>query len=182
MTAHEADARTDAASDGQARNERPLWLVAHDFSSLANDAASEAARDLEAMGGSLVLLHVCPVPFVSSYDWIAVDATVNWQREAETSLIDGAVEHLHEIRAVLQRAFPRLSIDALVRDGSPSETILHTAHELKASRIIVASHEHTGLQHLLHGSVCHRIARRAPMPVLVVHKRPTSVVAAEAHL
>jgi len=164
------------------RPARPTWLLAHDFSTAAQSAAREAARDILRIDGGLVLLHVCPVPLPASYDWISADATTGWQRDVEATLVREASARLWDECSSLRRAFPDLRVEVLVRDGPPAETILQVARELKVDRVVVGTHGRKGLQHLLLGSVAERVARHAEVPVLVVKSRPIEPVDAHLHL
>jgi universal stress protein A len=55
-----------------------------------------------------------------------------------------------------------------MRFGRPVETILIAAQKLKSNLIVIGTHGHTGLAHMLLGSVAERIARHATCPVLIV--------------
>lgn len=56
----------------------------------------------------------------------------------------------------------------MVRDD-PDDVILDYAQAHGADLIVMGSHGHTGLRHLLMGSVAEHVLRHAPCPVLVVH-------------
>jgi nucleotide-binding universal stress UspA family protein len=58
-----------------------------------------------------------------------------------------------------------------VRGGVPWQEVVDAARESDADLIIVATHGHTGLAHVLLGSVAERVVRHAPCPVLVVRER-----------
>jgi len=60
---------------------------------------------------------------------------------------------------------------AVVRTGKPHQEILLEAEERRADLIIMATHGHTGVEHMLFGSTAERIVRNAKCPVLTI--RPT---------
>ncbi|MEA3347870.1 MAG: universal stress protein [Pseudomonadota bacterium] len=53
-----------------------------------------------------------------------------------------------------------------IRHGVPYEEIIKYAKEIDADLIVMATHGHTGLSHILLGSVAEKIVRYAPCPVL----------------
>ena len=60
------------------------------------------------------------------------------------------------------------SISPIVRVGRPWQQIVEVATDRKSDLIISATHGHTGLKHVLLGSVAEKIVRHAPCPVLTV--------------
>ena len=55
-----------------------------------------------------------------------------------------------------------------VRTGKPFLEIINTAKEEEIDLIIIATHGHTGVEHILFGSTAEKVVRKAPCPVLVV--------------
>jgi nucleotide-binding universal stress UspA family protein len=60
---------------------------------------------------------------------------------------------------------------AVVRTGKPHQEILLEADERGADLIVMATHGHAGVEHILFGSTAERIVRHAKCPVLTI--RPT---------
>ena len=56
--------------------------------------------------------------------------------------------------------------------GRPWHVICDWAAEKKVDLIVMPTHGHSGLRHILMGSVAERVTHKAPCPVLVV--RPTA--------
>jgi nucleotide-binding universal stress UspA family protein len=52
--------------------------------------------------------------------------------------------------------------------GKPFLEIIRTAREEGSDMIIIASHGHTGVEHLLFGSTAEKVVRKASCPVLVL--------------
>jgi universal stress protein A len=65
----------------------------------------------------------------------------------------------------------RVPASATVRTGTPSKEILAEAEEKSVDLIVVATHGHSGVEHMLFGSTAERIVRKAHCPVLTI--RPT---------
>jgi nucleotide-binding universal stress UspA family protein len=62
----------------------------------------------------------------------------------------------------------RVEAEATVRTGKPFYEINEYARENKINLIIIATHGHTGVEHILFGSTVEKVVRKAPCPVLVV--------------
>ena len=58
--------------------------------------------------------------------------------------------------------------EGLVKVGLPFVEVVSYAKEEGVELIIVATHGHTGVEHVLFGSTAEKIVRKAPCPVLVV--------------
>jgi nucleotide-binding universal stress UspA family protein len=55
-----------------------------------------------------------------------------------------------------------------VRTGTPSQEILTEAEERGVDLIVVATHGHSGVEHMLFGSTAERIVRKSHCPVLTI--------------
>jgi nucleotide-binding universal stress UspA family protein len=67
---------------------------------------------------------------------------------------------------------PSIKMDLVVRKGTPTEGILRYAEEAGIDMIVMATHGHTGLRHILMGNVTEKVVRHSPVPVLTVKPRP----------
>jgi nucleotide-binding universal stress UspA family protein len=56
----------------------------------------------------------------------------------------------------------------VVRTGKPFYEINQYAQERDIDLIIIATHGHSGMEHILFGSTAEKVVRKAPCPVLVV--------------
>ena len=59
-----------------------------------------------------------------------------------------------------------ITCEGEIRHGVPYEEIVNYAREIGADLIVMATHGHTGLSHILLGSVAEKVVRHAPCPVL----------------
>jgi nucleotide-binding universal stress UspA family protein len=74
-----------------------------------------------------------------------------------------------ELRALIQREIgERIPATSSVRTGNPHHEILLEAEEKGVDLIIVATHGHSGVEHMLFGSTADRIVRHATCPVLTI--------------
>ena len=156
-------------------------VVATDFSDtaeLALDRAIELARHFDA---ELHVTHVfaLPVPAVGVYDFAIPESGIREARESALRRLEGAAQKA--VAAGMERTPCMNAVAAGVRThthlvATPTETgISDVAREVGAEMIVVGTHGHTGLKHVLLGSVAERVVRHAPCSVLVV--RPDSSAA-----
>jgi nucleotide-binding universal stress UspA family protein len=55
--------------------------------------------------------------------------------------------------------------------GRPSDVIIRSAGDMKASLVVVGTHGRTALEKLLIGSTAERVVRLATVPVLTVREK-----------
>lgn len=64
----------------------------------------------------------------------------------------------------------KVDSEALIKSGKPFVEIIETASEKDIDLIIIATHGHTGVEHLLFGSTAEKVVRKAPCPVLTIRE------------
>jgi len=136
-------------------------LVPLDFSEHARAVLDWAAHLAEEHGSTVLLLHVyhLPVEFQQLEGaYLPADFWSNVKSEAEQQL--GV--HADALRS------RSLEVEALVREGYPATVIIEEATTQRADLIVIGTHGHTGLKHLLLGSIAERVVQKAPCPVLTV--------------
>jgi nucleotide-binding universal stress UspA family protein len=84
------------------------------------------------------------------------------EREAQEALEEFAKTNLP----------PELRMHLIVRTGAPTEGILRFAEEEGIDLIVMATHGHTGLRHIMMGNVTEKVVRHSHVPVLTVKPRP----------
>lgn len=150
---------------GQAaeRHDVKLILVPIDFSASSLKAMTYAVPFARRFGGKLVLLHV--VEPIATPDFAAAFplALSNDQMKANAS------RQLRRLGEQLE-VEPELIDSLIVRLGRSYHEITETARAMAVDMIIISTHGHTGLKHVLFGSTTERVVRHAPCPVLVVRE------------
>ena len=74
-----------------------------------------------------------------------------------------------ELRGLIEREIGRkVKASSAVRTGNPHQEILSEAEEKMVDLIVVATHGHSGVEHMLFGSTADRVVRRARCPVLTI--------------
>lgn len=140
-------------------------LAAIDFSDVTEDLLA-LARDMAlAHGAALHLIHVeAPEP-----DFVGYDPGPQHVRD---NVAHEAVRHFKEENS-LRNQLREQGIDAhsVVLQGPSVEKVLEEAQRISADLIIVGSHGHGAVYHLLLGSVGEGVLKRATCPVLVVPAR-----------
>ncbi len=137
-------------------------LVPIDFSKLSDDALPWAEFLSARFGADVVLLHVMEKHSINYLPGREPDRDdyAPWMRKSEADLAHTAGR---------MRQFTEAKVSAVVRDGKPFEVICQMAKTLGADLIVLTTHGHTGLKHVLVGSTAERVVRHAPCPVLTVH-------------
>lgn len=152
------------------------FVVAHDLSSFAEEAADTALDDLldSRRGGRLVLVHVVEVYIpAGAIDFVGMApgyaAIEQHARAAAVSSMEHVAERLRAREKLVAGGSSPVAIESVVRVGASADGVLEEAAARRASRIYVGTHGRSGLSRIVLGSVAERIARRAAMPVVVVH-------------
>jgi nucleotide-binding universal stress UspA family protein len=148
-----------------------LWMsvktivVPTDFSSNAEAAFELAGEFAEKFDAKIVLVHVRQEPLIPAATMhpdlqlpasLHADIKAAADKALESTKNKFDTERVAEIRAV---------------DGRAHHGICDAARELNADLIVMATHGHSGIAHLLLGSTAERVLRGAPCPVVTV--RPT---------
>jgi nucleotide-binding universal stress UspA family protein len=137
-------------------------LVPVDFSDISPKVVETAASLAEARGDEITLLHVAlPDPAFVGFEAGPVVVQEAVQRDFQED--HGKLE---TIRADL--AARGLPAGYLHFEGATAEVILREAKRIHASLIVMGSHGHGSLYHLLVGSVTDAVLRKTSCPVLVV--------------
>lgn len=147
-------------------------LVPTDFSPESREAFSEALGLAHQFDGSVHLLHV-----VEKKAPLALDSQT--LMPPEKSLIAMAKKTLVAFAQQGSESHPVVPVFPFTRAGEPWREIVQAARERKADAIILGTRGHTGLQHVLLGSVAERVVRHSPVTVIVVRPRAPAESAAE---
>jgi nucleotide-binding universal stress UspA family protein len=137
-------------------------LVPIDFSEYSKKALHYAIPFAQQFHAKILLLYVVEptiYPADFSFGQIGMPNVENELRvKGEQELQDLIT---NEIKGVVPA-------EGLVKVGLPFVEVVSYAKEEGIDLIIVATHGHTGVEHVLFGSTAEKIVRKAPCPVLVV--------------
>jgi nucleotide-binding universal stress UspA family protein/mono/diheme cytochrome c family protein len=138
-------------------------LVPTDFSANSEPALDYAVAMARKFDAAIHLLHVCEVPamMTSSMDAYAI-AYTDWSQnlgdEAERAL------------ARLESRFSGIPVSNEVLFGNPARCIITAAKTNDADLIVMGTHGHGPVMHLMMGNVAERVVRMSPVPVLTVRQ------------
>ncbi len=136
-------------------------LVPVDFSDHAPPVIEWATHLAKAHGSRILLLHAyhLPVEFQQLEGaYLPQDFWANVKSEAEQSL--GVYRD--------QIADQGIEVEVLVREGYPATVIEEEVERQDADLVVIGTRGHSGLKHLLLGSIAERVVQKAPCPVLTV--------------
>ena len=145
-------------------------VVAIDLSERSDAVLQEGVALARASGGVLHVLHVAGgEPVLAGYDKEDVSS---FTRTARAGELTDEHRRLRELADDITAG--GVEARALVLMGPTAEMILDAAQHLGASHVVLGSHGHGGLHHLLVGSVAEEVVRRSPVAVVLVPVRPPS--------
>ncbi len=137
-------------------------LVPIDFSDYSKKALHYAVPFARQFNAKIYLLYVVePTIYPADFSFGQIGMP-NVENELRTK---GEQELQELIKNEIKNAVPS---EALVKVGLPFVEVVSFAKDEKIELIIVATHGHSGVEHVLFGSTAEKIVRKAPCPVLVV--------------
>lgn len=144
-------------------------LVPIDFSDVTGAVLAEATHLARATSARIWLMHVTPPD--SGYVAGGIGVPV---------VVPGAEVHAERVQEDRQKLTGHekalrdddLDVTAIHTEGNPAEKILEEADQKHADTIVLGSHGHGALYHLLLGGATEAVIRHATCPVLIVPARP----------
>jgi nucleotide-binding universal stress UspA family protein len=161
-------------------------LVPTDFSAPAEQALRYALEEATLHHAQVTLLHVRPPHTGTEVYSIggaprtvvgfdpALEGRLGAAHPPQPTIVrqDHDEEALTALRDLMLERFQG-AWEAEIATGPPADTIVRMARERGADLIVMGTHGHTGLRHMLLGSVAEQVVRLAPCPVLTVKEVPT---------
>ncbi|HKI31043.1 MAG TPA: universal stress protein [Gemmataceae bacterium] len=138
-------------------------LVPTDFSKHSHNALNYAVAFADKFGAELYLLHVVQDLALFIPEAVSVAPPVAPAVEQMTAAVHEALQ-----RIVRENDLGRFTVHCDVREGTPFYEIIQYAKESDIDLIIMGTHGHTGLVHVLLGSVTEKVVRKSPCPVLTI--------------
>ncbi len=139
-------------------------LVPIDFSDYSKKALQYTVKFAKQFNSEISLLYVIePVIYpadLSMGQMVIPNADVDYGEKAEEELNVLAKSEIGDL----------LNYKIMVKTGKPFMEIIDTATEIDADLIIISTHGHTGVEHLLFGSTSEKVVRKAPCPVLTMRE------------
>lgn len=139
-------------------------LVPIDFSDYSKSALKYAVNFAKVFNAEMYLIYVVePVIYPPDFSMgqIAIPSvTIEMDERAKEELTKLAQQ---EIPADIQKHI-------IIKSGKPFVEIIETAAQEDIDLIIIATHGHSGVEHILFGSTAEKVVRKAPCPVLTLRE------------
>lgn len=139
-------------------------LVPIDFSDYSKKALQYTVKFAHSFNAELFLIYVIePIIYpadLSMGQMVIPPSEVNMDEKAKNELEKLAQTEIGDT----------LQYHIMVKTGKPFQEIIETAAEVDADLITIATHGHTGVEHLLFGSTAEKVVRKAPCPVLTLRE------------
>ena len=139
-------------------------LVPIDFSDYSKSALKYAVNFTKSFNADIILIYVVEPVFYPpdfSMGQIAMPSiNTEWDDRAKDELEKLAKS---EITGVA-------NVKTIIKTGKPFVEIIETAKEENVDLIIIATHGHSGVEHILFGSTAEKVVRKAPCPVLTLRE------------
>ncbi len=139
-------------------------LVPIDFSDYSKKALQYSVRFAKNFNAGISLIYVIePAVYPADFSMgqIAVPA-------ADMDLHERAKEELQKLAE--SDISNDVEVEIILKTGKPFVEIIEAATDIDADLIIIATHGHTGVEHLLFGSTAEKVVRKAPCPVLTLRE------------
>ena len=139
-------------------------LVPIDFSDYSKSALKYAVNFSKMFNAEMILVYVVePVIYPPDFSMgqIAMPSVnTEWDERAKDELEKLAKNEIFGIK----------NVKTLIKTGKPFVEIIETAKAEDADLIIIATHGHSGVEHILFGSTAEKVVRKAPCPVLTLRE------------
>jgi nucleotide-binding universal stress UspA family protein len=139
-------------------------LVPIDFSNYSKNALRYAVNFAKKFDAKIYLVYVVePVIYPSDFSMGQVTFPV-----ADLEMNTRAKDELNNLAKT--EISSEIDVETIIKTGKPFVEINETASELDIDLIFIATHGHTGMEHLLFGSTAEKVVRKAPCPVLTLRE------------
>lgn len=126
-----------------------------DFSDTSRAALDYADRLSKKLDAKLIVVHAFKRP-------------ATWDLEGQTE------PSSNEVREQMGALQCEVAIEKIMHAGPPGPVICWLAQENDCDLIVMGTHGHTGLKHLLFGSTAEYVLQHARCPVLTIRDRPAN--------
>jgi nucleotide-binding universal stress UspA family protein len=139
-------------------------LVPIDFSDYSKSSLKYAANFSNKFNAEITLIYVVePVIYPPDFSMgqIAIPSVnAEWDLKAKEELDKLGKQEIPE----------SVKVSTIIKTGKPFLEIIDTAAEENIDLIIIATHGHSGVEHILFGSTAEKVVRKAPCPVLTLRE------------
>jgi nucleotide-binding universal stress UspA family protein len=168
-TSKKNSSKSKELNGGSQSNEFRLQriLVPIDFSEHSKNALNYAVSIAKQFHSELILGYVVESPIYPAefgFGQVALPTA-----ELEMEFRERGKKELEKL--VRSHIKGQVNARTVVAEGPAATEILAIANKEQVDLVIIATHGHTGVEHLLFGSTTEKVVRKAPCPVLVVRAK-----------
>jgi nucleotide-binding universal stress UspA family protein len=139
-------------------------LVPIDFSEYSKNALKYAQEFSKYFGAEIVLIYVVePMLYPPDFSMGQIAMPT-----IDIELDKRAKEELEKLAK--NEIASDIKTEIIIKTGKPFVEIIQTASDLDVDLIIIATHGHSGVEHILFGSTAEKVVRKAPCPVLTLRE------------
>jgi nucleotide-binding universal stress UspA family protein len=139
-------------------------LVPIDFSDYSKSSLKYAVNFAKSFNADITLIYVIePIIYPPDFSMgqIAIPSvSPEWDERAHEELEKLAKNEISS----------DVNVKVIIKTGKPFVEIIETASEEDIDIIIIATHGHSGVEHILFGSTAEKVVRKAPCPVLTLRE------------
>ncbi len=139
-------------------------LVPIDFSDYSKSSLKYAVNYAKHFNAALILVYVIePVIYPPDFSM--------GQIAIPTTGLDMDKRASEELQKLAEKEIPsNVNVKRIIKTGKPFVEIIETAVDEDVDLIIIATHGHSGVEHILFGSTAEKVVRKAPCPVLTLRE------------
>ena len=153
-----------------AATDKPILLVAVDFSDPSTNALVFAAKQAERLGDRLIILHVIHDQAAGYYtdkklkkgEKKRLKRLEEIASEMMDELLAGLIEKHPEIKRTLKKA------EVMLVSGLTVTKILQVIEKVSPEMLVLGNKGRSSLKHILLGSKAEQLARLCPIPVTLI--------------
>ncbi|MBS0204070.1 MAG: universal stress protein [Planctomycetes bacterium] len=132
-------------------------LCPTDFSATADKAVKYAEKLALQTGADLYLVHAFDVPLEMTVVGQSHPMDIKHREQLDQTLVESPLTN---------------RVIRLLHAGAPGEVICWMAQEHNCDIIVMGTHGHGALMHLIFGNVAEYVVRHARCPVITIRNRP----------
>ncbi len=140
-------------------------LVPIDFSDYSKSALRYSAQFAKLFQSELILVYVVePILYPPDFSMGQISLPA-------VNVLEFDKQAKDELEKLVKAEFNEdLQVRYVVKSGKPFVQIIETAREEDVDLIIISTHGHSGVEHILFGSTAEKVVRKAPCPVLTLRE------------
>jgi len=142
-------------------------LAPIDFSDVTDKVVAEATRLAKAFDAKLYLVHIATPSFgVTTFE---AEMGISHPRVEVAAGLRHDHQHLQGYETACREE--GLDVTSMLVHGTPGPKIIEEAERIGPVMIVLGSHGHGALHHLLMGSVCEYVIKHGAWPITIVPSR-----------